>query len=176
MVQPGLEKVLNVNTFIILFMAAVSIFFHDLYIIQPWWDIIFFFMFALQIALSVIQIKRTVWTIKKHEYVFLNRIDMREELVAKIPECLKSFMKQMIFPYSMPEEFYFIYRFKCIHCEDVSRLPPSLIQMMPKQVAMCPYGVKPKFKEMIDGIYNCLLEEKIEQKQEESNERVTDDS
>lgn len=186
-----LQKVLNTNTFVILFMAGVSIFFRDLYVIQPWWDIAFFFMFALQVALLVIHVKRTVWTTKKHEYVFLNRVDMREELyeelAAKMPEPLKPFAKQIIQgemklqgkvfpPPNIPEELYFRYRFKCIHCEEISQLPPPLIQILPKQMAMCPYGVKPRLKEMIGGIYDCLLEEEIEQEQEESNERVADDS
>ena len=179
-------------------MAAVSIFFN---IFQPWWDICLIFMFCVQIAFLVINAKRSLLANKKHEYAFLNRIDVREEMCQKLendlpedmPEELKRLTRQFfglvaerpngddnqqprrVFPPpGIPDEFFYKYRFKCIHCEDVVLLPPHLLKSLPQPMAMCPYGAKTKIKEWTVGLYDCLLEEEIIEEQEVDDGITTD--
>jgi len=186
-----IQKFININTHVMLFMVAISIFFPTL--LQPWWDICFFFTFSTQIAFMVIYAKRS-FCIKKHEYVFISRVDLRNELIRKLEDALppgvskeiKDLSRQFfgtnhnrteprVFPSSNAsfDDFFFKYKFKCIHCENIITLPPHLLKSLPKSIAMCPYGIRVKFKELIVGFYNCLLEEEKEEREVKTNNEST---
>lgn len=129
-------------------MVMISVFFPTF--LQPWWDICFFFIFSAQIAFIAIHIKQ-LFRYKKHEYVFINRIDIRPPMSKEIKE-----LPKRIFPNTSSFDLLF---FKCIHCENIITLPPHLLKSLPKSMAMCPCGIRVKIKELITGSYDCLLEE-----------------